>query len=155
MSQRRSLKSRSTGWFWTIVSFVTLSTCKSFHCSKRVRKSKLVYKLNMNHVYFDHKSQVWLVWFKKLSARNKQITLYKILFYCIPTNNSISFCLIENQIQSNFDVTRPEYRKNAMILGFDTEKLLEAGLTGLNTRAGYLMNITFKQFANSHITRRC
>lgn len=44
----------------------------------------------------------------------------------------------------NFDITPAEYRDHKMILAFDTEKMLEAGYTGLNTRAGDLLNIDLK-----------
>jgi hypothetical protein len=44
----------------------------------------------------------------------------------------------------NFDITPTEYRDYKMILAIDTEKVLEAGYTGLNTRAGDLLNIDLK-----------
>jgi hypothetical protein len=44
----------------------------------------------------------------------------------------------------NFDITGLEYRDHKFILGIDTEKVLEAGYTGLNTRSGDLLNIDFK-----------
>ena len=44
---------------------------------------------------------------------------------------------------NSFDITQHEYRCRKMILGIDMEKVLEAGYTGLNTRAGDLMNIRF------------
>jgi hypothetical protein len=44
----------------------------------------------------------------------------------------------------NFDVTAIEYRDNKFILGTDCERVLDAGFTGLNTRAGDLMTIKFK-----------
>ena len=37
-------------------------------------------------------------------------------------------------------ITGPAYRKNQVSLGIDFEQALEAGLTGLNTRAGDFMN---------------
>ena len=40
-----------------------------------------------------------------------------------------------------------EYRDNKFVLGTDCEKVLDAGFTGLNTRAGDLMTISFK-YAN-------
>ena len=44
----------------------------------------------------------------------------------------------------NFDVTASQYRSNRFILGTDCEKVLDAGFTGLNTRAGDLMTVKFK-----------
>lgn len=44
----------------------------------------------------------------------------------------------------SFDISANEYRDHKMILAFDTEKVLEAGFTGLNTRAGDLLNIDLK-----------
>ena len=44
---------------------------------------------------------------------------------------------------NSFDITQHEYRCRKMILGIDMEKVLEAGYTGINTRAGDLMSIRF------------
>jgi hypothetical protein len=43
----------------------------------------------------------------------------------------------------NFDINAREYRYNKLILGTDCEKVLDAGFTGLNTRAGDLMTVKF------------
>jgi hypothetical protein len=43
----------------------------------------------------------------------------------------------------NFDISAREYRSNKLILGTDCEKVLDAGFTGLNTRAGDLMTVKF------------
>ena len=43
-----------------------------------------------------------------------------------------------------FDIAPVEYRDNKFILGTDCEKVLDAGFTGLNTRAGDLMSVKFK-----------
>ena len=43
----------------------------------------------------------------------------------------------------NFDISAREYRYNKLILGTDCEKVLDAGFTGLNTRAGDLMTVKF------------
>ena len=43
----------------------------------------------------------------------------------------------------NFDITAREYRSNKFVLGTDCEKVLDAGFTGLNTRAGDLMTVKF------------
>ena len=44
---------------------------------------------------------------------------------------------------NSFDITQHEYRMRKFIMGIDMEKVLEAGYTGINTRAGDLMNIRF------------
>ena len=44
----------------------------------------------------------------------------------------------------NFDINAREYRYNKLILGTDCEKVLDAGFTGLNTRAGDLMTVKFE-----------
>ena len=44
----------------------------------------------------------------------------------------------------NFNISPLEFRDNKFILGTDCEKVLDAGFTGLNTRAGDLMSVSFK-----------
>ena len=44
---------------------------------------------------------------------------------------------------NSFNITQHEYRCRKFIMGIDMEKVLEAGYTGINTRAGDLMNIRF------------
>jgi hypothetical protein len=44
----------------------------------------------------------------------------------------------------NFDISAREYRSQKFVLGTDCEKVLDAGFTGLNTRAGDLMTVKFK-----------
>ena len=44
----------------------------------------------------------------------------------------------------NFDITAAEYRDFKFILGTDCEKVLDAGFTGINTRAGDLMSVSLK-----------
>ncbi len=41
----------------------------------------------------------------------------------------------------SFDIKPWEYKTRKFILGTDTEKILEAGYTGLNTRAGDMLHI--------------
>ena len=43
----------------------------------------------------------------------------------------------------NLDIRSSEYRMNKLIIGIDTEKQLTAGWTGMNTKAGDLLNIKF------------
>ncbi len=44
----------------------------------------------------------------------------------------------------NFDIAPYEFRDNKMIIGIDCERVLDAGFTGINTRAGDLMTVKFK-----------
>ena len=44
----------------------------------------------------------------------------------------------------NFDISALEYRDYKFVLGTDCEKVLDAGFTGINTRAGDLMTVHFK-----------
>ena len=52
----------------------------------------------------------------------------------------------------NFDITGTQYRDNKFVLGTDCEKVLDAGFTGLNTRAGDLMSVSLK-YNNNTATR--
>ena len=45
----------------------------------------------------------------------------------------------------NIDIPEAMYRNRKFIIGIDTEKVLSAGFTGLNTKAGDLMTIRVKQ----------
>ena len=57
-------------------------------------------------------------------------------------------CLgINNSAFHGVDVYPLEYRSHKFIVGIDTEKILEAGFTGINTKAGDLMVIKVKQNA--------
>jgi len=49
----------------------------------------------------------------------------------------------------SLSITPKQYRTDHFIVGVDTEKILEAGFTGLNTRSGDLMVVRGK-FANSN-----
>ncbi len=44
----------------------------------------------------------------------------------------------------NFDIAPVQYRDHKFILGTDCEKVLDAGFTGINTRAGDLMSVRLK-----------
>ena len=44
---------------------------------------------------------------------------------------------------NSIDITQHEYKTRKFVLGFDMEKVLEAGFTGINTRQGDIMSITF------------
>ena len=61
-------------------------------------------------------------------------------------------CLgVNNSAFHGIDMIAQEYRSHKFIIGIDTEKILEAGFTGINTKAGDLMVIKVKQ--NSGITQ--
>ena len=44
----------------------------------------------------------------------------------------------------SFEIGSHEYRHHKFILGTDTERVLEAGFTGMNTRAGDILNVRFE-----------
>ena len=45
----------------------------------------------------------------------------------------------------SIDITPIEYKSTKYIVGIDTEKVLSAGFTGLNTKAGDLMTVKFNR----------
>jgi hypothetical protein len=50
---------------------------------------------------------------------------------------------VQSSTLHNFDIKAQEYRNWKCILGIDFERILEAGFTGINTRAGDLLSIKF------------
>jgi hypothetical protein len=44
----------------------------------------------------------------------------------------------------NFDISPVSYRSNKLVIGTDCEKVLDAGFTGINTRAGDLLTVKLK-----------
>ena len=55
-------------------------------------------------------------------------------------------CLgIKNSAFHGVDMIAQEYRSHKFVIGIDSEKILEAGFTGINTKAGDLMCIKVKQ----------
>ena len=44
----------------------------------------------------------------------------------------------------SFDIDSHEYRDNKFVLGTDMEKVLSAGFTGQNTRAGDILSVKFE-----------
>jgi len=52
----------------------------------------------------------------------------------------------------SFDIMSKEYRSYKMIIGIDTEKVLSAGFTGLNTRAGDVIGVRFKHVSADDTT---
>ena len=54
-------------------------------------------------------------------------------------------CLgIQGSTWHAINISEAEYRKSKFVFGIDTEKMLQAGFTGLNTKAGDLMTIRSK-----------
>ena len=51
---------------------------------------------------------------------------------------------IQSSNLHNFNINGVQYRDNKLIIGIDMEKVIEAGWTGMNTRAGDLLTIKFK-----------
>ena len=51
---------------------------------------------------------------------------------------------IQSSNVHSFDINSSQYRNSKLVLGIDTEKVLDAGWTGLNTRSGDLMRIVFE-----------
>ena len=47
----------------------------------------------------------------------------------------------------NVDLSAAEYRNRKFILAIDTEKVLSAGFTGLNTKAGDLLTVKVKHIS--------
>ena len=65
-------------------------------------------------------------------------------------------CLgINNSAFHGVDILPLEYESHKFIVGIDTEKILEAGFTGINTKAGDLMVIKVKQNAGIAQTNLC
>jgi hypothetical protein len=54
----------------------------------------------------------------------------------------------------NFDIAAREYRSTKFVLGTDCEKVLDAGFTGINTRAGDLMSIRFNYNSSGTLNNR-
>ena len=51
---------------------------------------------------------------------------------------------VQSSKMHSFDVSPQEYHDNRLIVGVDTEKMLGASFTGLNTRSGDLMSVRLK-----------
>jgi len=61
---------------------------------------------------------------------------------------------IRSNVVHNFDISGIEYRIDKFIIGIDTERVLEAGFSGLSTRAGDLMTVMFKYNSEGADQRR-
>ena len=65
-------------------------------------------------------------------------------------------CLgINNSALHGVDIYPLEYRSHKFNIGIDTEKILEAGFTGINTKAGDLMVVKVKQASGSTQANLC
>ena len=65
-------------------------------------------------------------------------------------------CLgINNSAFHGVDIIAQEYRSHKFIVGIDTETILEAGFTGINTKAGDLMCIKVKQSSGISQAKIC
>jgi len=51
---------------------------------------------------------------------------------------------------NSIDITQHEYKTRKFVLGFDMEKVLEAGFSGINTRQGDIMSVTFNHNQNEN-----
>ena len=60
---------------------------------------------------------------------------------------------VQSSTVHSFDINTMSYRDYRFVLGIDTEKVLEAGWTGLNTRAGDLMRVRFDLTNSTAATR--
>ena len=61
-------------------------------------------------------------------------------------------CLgIQSSPVHSFDINGVEYRDYKFVLGIDTERMLEAGWTGLNTKTGSLLTVKFKYNSSNAI----
>lgn len=58
---------------------------------------------------------------------------------------------IQSSEVHSFDVNSREYRDNKFVLAIDTEKMLEAGYTGLNTRSGDLMSVKYEAMVSTAV----
>jgi hypothetical protein len=61
---------------------------------------------------------------------------------------------IRSNVVHNFDIDGIEYRRDKFIIGIDTERVLEAGFSGISTRAGDLMTVMFKYNSEGADQRR-
>ena len=58
---------------------------------------------------------------------------------------------VQSSSVHNFDITAQEYRIYKLIIGVDTEKVLSAGFTGLNTRSGDLLGFRLKHMDSTAV----
>ena len=82
---------------------------------------------------------------------NAQIQIGSKLFpeYPIRSHNEAYYQLrktlgIQSSSLHSFDIKGYEYRTRKFIMGIDTEKVLEAGFTGMNTRANDMLSVRFE-----------
>ena len=89
--------------------------------------------------------------FNKTSELEIQLQVGSKLFpeYPIRTHSEAYYQLqkalgVQSSNLHNFNINGVEYRDNKFIVGFDTEKVIEAGWTGMNTRSGDLLTVKMK-----------
>jgi len=80
----------------------------------------------------------------QLSVGSKQFPEYPIRSHA-EAFYQLKKCLgVQASTLHNFDIDAHEYRNYKMIIGIDTEKILSAGFTGINTKAGDMLCLKFK-----------
>ena len=78
--------------------------------------------------------------YPEYSARSNSESYYQLL-KCLGILNS-SF--------HSIDIKGKEYHHNKFIIGLDLEKVLGAGFTGINTKAGDMLTINTKSYKTDH-----
>ena len=100
---------------------------------------------------FYHPSGDWAVQFQdkeiefQIQIGSKMFPEYPIRSVQEAFTQLVKCLGINNSAFHGVDVYPLEYRSHKFIVGIDTEKILEAGFTGINTKAGDLMVIKVKQ----------
>ena len=94
-------------------------------------------RLTVNHVLngeFEYQLQIGSKLFPEYPVRSHNEAYYQL-------KKSLG---VQASALHNFDISALEFRDNNFILATDTEKVLDAGFTGINTRAGDLMSMNLK-----------
>ena len=94
-------------------------------------------RLTVNHVAngeFEFQLQIGSKLFPEYPVRSHNEAYYQL-------KKSLG---VQASALHNFDISALEFRDNHFILAADTEKVLDAGFTGINTRAGDLMSVNLK-----------
>eukprot|EP00972_Heterocapsa_arctica_P016611 2451368-Heterocapsa_arctica.AAC.1 len=66
-------------------------------------------------------------------------------------SSSESYYQLQKTVGSHMQMFQRWYRSNEYIIGLDTEKISGAGFTGLNTKAGDLLTINFRDCDNNGV----
>ena len=94
-------------------------------------------KLTVNHIAngeFEYQLQIGSKLFPEYPVRSHNEAYYQL-------KKSLG---VQASALHNFDISALEFRDNNLIFATDTEKVLDAGFTGINTRAGDLMSVSLK-----------